>query len=156
MTIHFWFLISLVITSLAIWSAFVLIRDGEWKIAIFMLPFVVLFPIIFIHSLTSRIILTTDSIIRKNLFGKKELKYDTIRTFKKYDTIGNGKGYVAFLETDEKELDSKNFFSLKTIYVSTSENSHPNKIAKNKGLTFHETSDIYLILKGKINIIDNG
>ena len=149
-------LITLGISSLAISFAFVLIRDGEWKIALFTLPFVALFPIILIHCLISRIILTKNSIIRKNLFGKKELNYNEIRTFKKYDTIRSGKGNIYFFETEEKELDSKDFFSLKMIYVSTSENSHPNKIAKNRGLTFHETSDIYLILKGKINIIDNG
>ena len=156
MITYFWFLIAFGITSFAIWFAFVLIKDGEWKIALFTLPFVALFPIIFIHCLISRIILTKDSIIRKNIFGKKELKYNEIRTFKKYDAIGNGKGNVAFLEIEAKELDSKDFFSLKMIYVSASENSHPNKVSKNRRFTFHETRDVYLMLKGKINIIDNG
>ena len=36
------------------------------------------------------------------------------------------------------------------IYVSEAENSHPNNFSKRNGFTFHEPSDVYSVLKGRI------
>ena len=147
---YLWLLIALAITTFATFACFVLVRDGELKFALFTLPFILLFPTMLIHGYKSRIILTSDSIIRTSLFKRKELKYKGIKTLKRYDAVGTGKGNVSFFETDGKQLDSKLSFSTKMIYVSEAENSHPNNFSKSNGFTFHETSDVYSVLKGRI------
>ena len=77
------------------------------------------------------------------------MKYSEIKTFRIYDTIGNGYGSVSYFET--KRPNSKSLFTLKTIFVSDIENSHPNKFTKGKQFTFHDTNDIYSFLEEKIS-----
>ena len=145
----FWFILGLAISVVASIFAYVLIRDGYWKLSFFALPFILLTPYVIFFSIKSKIILTSDSIIRKVPFSRKELKYSEIKTFRIYDTIGNGYGSVSYFET--KKPNSKNLFTLKTIFVSDVENSHPNKFTKGKQFTFHDTNDIYLFLEEKIS-----
>lgn len=145
----FWFIVGLTISVIASIFAYVLIRDGYWKISFFALPFILLTPYIIFFSIKSKIILTNDSIIRKVPFSRKELKYSEIKTFRIYITIGNGYGSVSYFETKNPNL--KNLFTLKTIFVSDVENSHPNKFTKGKQFTFHATNDIYSFIEEKIS-----
>ncbi|TDR26150.1 hypothetical protein IP97_01874 [Flavobacterium cheniae] len=145
----FWFILVLAISVIASIFGYVLIRDGYWKISFFTLPFILLTPYIIFFSLKSKIILTKDSIIRKVPFSRKEIKYYEIKTLKIYDTIGNGYGSVSYLES--KKPNSKSLFTLKTIFVSDIENSHPNKFTKGKQFTFHATNDIYSFIEEKIS-----
>ena len=145
----FWFIVGLTISVIASIFAYVLIRDGYWKISFFTLPFILLTPYVIFFSLKSKIILTNDSIIRKVPFSRKELKYSEIKTFRIYDTIGNGYGSVSYFESEKSN--SKSLFTLKTIFVSDLENSDPNKSIKGKQFTFHETNDIYSFLEDKIS-----
>lgn len=145
----FWTIIGLAISVIASIFAYALIKDGYWKISFFTLPFILLSPYIIFFSIKSKIILTNDSIIRKVPFSRKELKYSEIKTFRIYDTIGNGYGSVSYFET--KKPNSKNLFTLKTIFVSEVENSNPNKFTKGKQFTFHATNDIYSFIEEKIS-----
>lgn len=145
----FWTIIGLAVSVIASIFAYTLIKDGYWKISFFTLPFILLSPYIIFFIIKSKIILTNDSIIRKVPFSRKELKYSEIKTFRIYDTIGNGYGSVSYFET--KKPNSKSLFTLKTIFVSDIENSHPNKFTKGKQFTFHDTNDIYLFLEEKIS-----
>lgn len=145
----FWTIIALTISVIASIFAYALIKDGYWKISFFTLPFILLTPYVIFFSVKSKIILTKDSIIRKVPFSSKEIKYSEIKTLKIYDTIGNGYGSVSYLESEKPN--SKSLFTLKTIFVSDIENSHPNKFTKGKQFTFHDTNDIYLILEEKIS-----
>ncbi len=145
----FWIIIALTISVIASIFANALIRDGYWKISFFTLPFILLAPYIIFFSVKSKIILTKDSIIRKVPFSIKEIKYSEIKTLKIYDTIGNGYGSVSYLESEK--TNSKSLFTLKTIFVSDLENSHPNKFTKSKQFTFHKTNDVYFFLEGKIS-----
>ena len=145
----FWFILGLAISVIASIFGYVLIRDGYWKISFFTLPFILLAPYVIFFSLKSKIILTKDSIIRKVPFSSKEIKYSEIKTLKIYDTIGNGYGSVSYLESEKPN--SKSLFTLKTIFVSDIENTHPNKFTKGKQFTFHYTNDIYLFLEEKIS-----
>ena len=145
----FWTIIGLAVSVIASIFAYTLIKDGYWKISFFTLPFILLSPYIIFFIIKSKIILTNDSIIRKVPFSRKELKYSEIKTFRIYDTIGNGYGSVSYFET--KKPNSKSLFTLKTIVVSDIENSHPNKFTKGKQFTFHDTNDIYLFLGEKIS-----
>ena len=145
----FWTIIALTISVIASIFAYALIKDGYWKISFFTLPFILLTPYVIFFSVKSKIILTKDSIIRKVPFSSKEIKYSEIKTLKIYDTIGNGYGSVSYLETEKPN--SKSLFTLKTIFVSDIENSHPNKFTKGKQFTFHDTNDIYLFLEEKIS-----
>jgi hypothetical protein len=144
----FWTIIALTISVIASIFAYALIKDGYWKISFFTLPFILLTPYVIFFSVKSKIILTKDSIIRKFPFSSKEIKYSEIKTLKIYDTIGNGYGSVSYLESEKPN--SKSLFTLKTIFVSDIENSHPNKFTKGKQFTFHDTNDIYLFLEKKI------
>ena len=145
----FWTIIALTISVIASIFAYALIKDGYWKISFFTLPFILLTPYVIFFSVKSKIILTKDSIIRKVPFSSKEIKYSEIKTLKIYDTIGNGYGSVSYLESEKPN--SKSLFTLKTIFVSDIENSHPNKFTKGKQFTFHDTNDIYLFLEEKIS-----
>ncbi|WP_374400402.1 hypothetical protein [Flavobacterium sp.] len=145
----FWFILGLAISVIASIFGYVLIRDGYWKISFFTLPFILLAPYVIFFSVKSKIILTKDSIIRKVPFSSKEIKYSEIKTLKIYDTIGNGYGSVSYLESEKPN--SKSLFTLKTIFVSDIENTHPNKFTKGKQFTFHDTNDIYLFLEEKIS-----
>ena len=145
----FWTIIGLAISVIASIFAYALIKDGYWKISFFTLPFILLSPYVIFFSVKSKIILTKDSIIRKVPFSRKEIKYSEIKTLKIYDTIGNGYGSVSYLESEKPN--SKSLFTLKTIFVSDIENTHPNKFTKGKQFTFHDTNDIYLFLEEKIS-----
>ena len=145
----FWTIIGLAVSVIASIFAYTLIKDGYWKISFFTLPFILLSPYIIFFIIKSKIILTNDSIIRKVPFSRKELKYSEIKTFRIYDTIGNGYGSVSYFKT--KKPNSKSLFTLKTIFVSDIENSHPNKFTKGKQFTFHDTNDIYSFLEEKIS-----
>lgn len=145
----FWFILGLAISVIASIFAYALIKDGYWKISFFALPFILLTPYVIFFSIKSKIILTNDSIIIKVPFSRKELKYYEIKTFRIYDTIGNGYGSVSYFESEKPN--SKSHFTLKTIFVSEVENSHPNKLTKGKQFTFHATNDIYLFLEEKIS-----
>ena len=145
----FWTIIALTISVIASIFAYALIKDGYWKISFFTLPFILLTPYVIFFSVKSKIILTKDSIIRKVPFSSKEIKYSEIKTLKIYDTIGNGYGSVSYLESEKPN--SKSLFTLKTIFVSDIENTHPNKFTKGKQFTFHDTNDIYLFLEEKIS-----
>ena len=145
----FWFIILLAISIIASIFAYALIKDGYWKISLFALPFILLTPYVIYFSIKSKIIITNDSIIRKVPFSRKEIKYSEIKTLKIYDTIGNGYGSVSYFESEKPN--SKSHFTLKSIFVSEVENSHPNKLTKGNQFTFHDTKDIYLFLEEKIS-----
>lgn len=143
------------ISGVSTWFAYILIKDGFLFYSLITLPFILLFPIGFLHLMKSRILLTSDSVIRETIFGKKVFKYKDIKTMKRLDTIGSGYGITTFIETEETQSNSLDIFSVKQIYISDIENSHPNKFGKGKKLLVNETGDLYERLKERITAANN-
>jgi hypothetical protein len=152
--IYFWLLIMLGISGFATWFGYILIKDGLIIYSLITLPFVLLFPLVSLHFLNSKIVLTTDSVIRKTLFGSKQFKYKDIKTLKRFDTMGGGYGMTSFIETEEEQSNSKDILSIKQIYLSEKEDSSPNKFGRDKRLLFNETGDIYERIKEKITAVN--
>jgi len=149
-------LIMLGISGFAFWFGYVLIKEGLILYSLITLPIILLFPIVAIHFLNSKIVLTSDSIIRKTLFGSKVFKYKDIKTFKRFNTFGSGYGWTTFIETEEGQSNSRNILSVNQIYISDNENSSPYKFGRDKRLLFNETNDIYEQLKEKITAANTG
>tara|TARA_R110002020_G_scaffold17804_10_gene63152 strand:+ start:27985 stop:28506 length:522 start_codon:yes stop_codon:yes gene_type:complete len=148
--ILFLLIIVLGITCFATWFGYVLLRDGYILHSLITLPFILIFPICIIHMTGSKIILTSDSVIRKTLFGKKMIKYKDIKTLKRFEQFGGGSGPSTLIETDEIQSNSKDILSVKQIFISNKEGANPKKMEKDKRLIFNETYDIYNRLKEKI------
>ena len=146
-TVYFWFLVTLCISTLGVITTFVLIRDGYWKLTFITFVFILPFPYILLYTFKSKIILTVDSIIKKNIFKTTEIKFCKINTFNIFEHTRFG--YVLI-----NELDLMNSWTLATIFISIEKNSNPNKFSRKENIRFHLTGDIYERLKEKINITE--
>ena len=148
--VYFLIVIMLGFSGVSMWFGYILIKDGLLIYSLITLPFILLFPLVLLHFIKSRILLTHDAIIRESFFGKKVFKYKDIKTFKRLDTIGGGYGMTTFIETEEAQSNSKDILSIKQIYISDNKNSHPNKFGRGNRLLFNETGDLYERIKEKI------
>lgn len=144
-TVYFWFLVMLCISILGVISTYVLIRDGYWNLTFITFVFILPFPYTLLYTFKSKIILTEDSIIKKNIFKTTEIKFFEVNTFIIFES--SRMGYILL---NESEL--KKWWILVSIFISTDKNSNPNKLSRKKNIRFHSTEDVYDRLKEKINI----
>ena len=104
------------------------------------------FPFIIYYSITSKIVLTSDSIIKKTIFGVIELKYIDIKSFGAYKQIGK-----VGLPINENELNIPDHFAQKFVFVSKHVNYSPNSFKQTESIKFHIIGDIYENLKERID-----
>ena len=146
-TVYFWFLIMFCISIIGAISTYVLIRDGYWKVSLISFLFILPFPYILFYTVKAKIILTEDSIIKKNIFKTTEIKFSEVKTFNIFESARMGHVLI-------NESDLKNWWTLAMIFISTEKKSNPNKFSRKKSINFHVTDDVYQRLKEKINITE--
>ena len=104
-----------------------------------------IFPLFIYFSWTAKVVLTSNSIIKKTPFGVKELKYSEIKSFGVCSQIGR----VA-VPLSEKNIHKADFFVQKIVYVADRPNYSPNSSEQNGSIVFHLIDDIYEVIKEKL------
>ena len=104
-----------------------------------------IFPYFLYYFLTTKILLTNTAIIKKSPLGRTELKYRDINSYGVY-LQGRGSTY----EFNEMEIQEKNGFFIKNVYVANRPNYDLNSFNRKGSIRFHLTGDIYEVLKQKM------
>jgi hypothetical protein len=141
-TIIFWLIIIFCISIFMFWLF--TISNNLW-LSIFTILASLLFPFVVYYSITAKIILTSNSIVKKTFIGRTELKYDEIKSFGAYNQIGK----VALVIT-ESEQNKSEFFAQKFGYVSIDPNYNPNSFKQKGSIRFHLIDNIYENLKERL------
>jgi hypothetical protein len=139
----FWLIIALGISTFMFWLF--IISDRIWFSIITFIASLY-FPFLIYYSITSKIILTTDAIVKKTIFGTRELKYRDIKSVGIYNQMGS----IAYI-VNENDLHIKEYFAQKFGFVSKKTGHSPNSIRQKGSIKFHIVDDLFEKLKIEID-----
>ncbi len=100
------------------------------------------FPFLIIYSISTKVILTKERLIKKSIIGSKSLSYNEIKSFGRYRQTGKS------IYVNDSEKDSS---TIRFIYVANRNDYHPTSFNQNGCIRFHYNKDLYKKIKEKIN-----
>ena len=138
----FWFLVFIIFSTFMIWLAFVI--PNFWLTCLFSI-FSLLTPFMLYYSLTTKVIIENNQVIKKSLFGIKALFFTDIKSFGVYKQEGK---FARVINRDE--FDKKDWFGQKFIFIANRKDYSPMSFRQKGSIRFHYFKELYAIIENEI------
>lgn len=140
--IIFWFLVFIAFSTFMIWLAFV--SPNIWMTCLFSI-FSLLTPFMLYYSLTTKVIIENNQVVKKSLFGIKALFFNDIKSFGVYKQEGK---FARVINRDE--FDKKDWFGQNFIFIANRKEYSPMSFRQKGSIRFHYFKELYAIIENEI------
>lgn len=138
----FWFLVFIAFSTFMIWLAFVI--SNIWLTCLFSI-FSLLTPFMIYYSLTAKVIVDNNQVMKKSPFGIKALFYYDIKSFGVYKQEGK---FARIINQDE--FDKKDWFGQNFIFIANRKGYSPMSFRQKGSIRFHYFKELYEVIENKI------
>jgi hypothetical protein len=140
-----WILILMltVIAGVAIW---LLSATDSTLLRILLLLVSLISPFLIVYTFSTKVILTSDRLIKKSIIGIREIRFQEIKSHSLYEIIRHSATPVS-----KRDIDNRTWWIFaKIIFVSPRANHNPNSMGQKGTIRFHYNKDLYRELKKRI------
>jgi hypothetical protein len=95
-------------------------------------------PFLLYYSLTAKILIDKQCIVKKSVFGAKKLNFNKVKSFGVYLQEGKSIGSI-----ERSEYDNTFWFAIKFIFVANRNDYSPNSFRQKGSIRFHYTKELY-------------
>lgn len=138
----FWFLVFIAFSIFMIWLAFII--PNIWLTYLFSI-FSFLTPFMLYYSLTTKVIVENNQIVKKSPFGTKAMLFNDIKSFGVYKQEGK---FTRVINRDE--FDKKDWFGLNFIFIANRKGYSPMSFRQKGSIRFHYFKELYKIIENEI------
>lgn len=106
-------------------------------------------PFLLYYSLTAKILIDKQCIVKKSVFGAKELNFNEVKSFGVYLQEGKSIGSI-----ERSEYDNTFWFAIKFIFVANRNDYSPNSFRQKGSIRFHYTKELYEAIEHNMNSLE--
>jgi len=137
-----WFLFFIAFSTFMVWLAFV--TSNIWLTFLFSL-LSLLAPFMLYYSLTAKVIVENNQVMKRSIFGVKTLFYNDIQSFGVYKQEGK---LARIIHRDE--YNKSDWFSQNFIFIANRKEYGPMSFRQKGSIRFHYFRELYEVIENRI------